>query len=62
VTDPVAVIAMFADTGVKGRLRLLAESESLLNDGVAPVLFALVLGSVLGFWKQLDDPLWVFAV
>lgn len=43
-TDPVAVIAMFKDTGVKGRLRLLVESESLLNDGVAAVLFALVLG------------------
>src|SRR5882672_10316067 len=44
-TDPVAVIAMFKDTGVKGRLRLLVESESLLNDGVAAVLFALVLTS-----------------
>ncbi|MGA7383152.1 MAG: cation:proton antiporter [Methylocella sp.] len=43
-TDPVAVIAMFKDTGIKGRLRLLVESESLLNDGVAAVLFALVLG------------------
>ena len=42
-TDPVAVIAMFTDTGIKGRLRLLVESESLLNDGVAAVLFALVL-------------------
>ncbi|HMI96434.1 MAG TPA: sodium:proton antiporter [Micropepsaceae bacterium] len=44
-TDPVAVIAMFKDTGVKGRFRLLVESESLLNDGVAAVLFALVLAS-----------------
>ena len=43
-TDPVAVIAMFKDTGVKGRLRLLVESESLLNDGVAAVLFASVVG------------------
>ena len=42
-TDPVAVIAMFKDTGVKGRLRLLVESESLLNDGVAAVLFTLVV-------------------
>jgi CPA1 family monovalent cation:H+ antiporter len=46
-TDPVAVIAMFTDTGVKGRLRLLVESESLLNDGVAAVLFALVLAWAL---------------
>lgn len=46
-TDPVAVIAMFKDTGVKGRLRLLVESESLLNDGVAAVLFAVALS-----WAQ----------
>jgi CPA1 family monovalent cation:H+ antiporter len=48
-TDPVAVIAMFKDTGVKGRLRLLVESESLFNDGVAAVLFGLVLT-----WAQLS--------
>ena len=47
-TDPVAVIAMFKDTGVGGRLRLLVESESLLNDGVAAVLFVLVLTWVGG--------------
>ncbi len=45
-TDPVAVIAMFKDNGVQGRLRLLVESESLLNDAVAAVLFALVLAWV----------------
>ncbi len=45
-TDPVAVIAMFKDNGVQGRLRLLVESESLLNDGVAAVLFAIVLAWV----------------
>ena len=42
-TDPVAVIAMFKDNGVGGRLRLLVESESLFNDGVAAVLFGLGL-------------------
>jgi CPA1 family monovalent cation:H+ antiporter len=42
-TDPVAVIAMFKDAGIKGRLRLLVESESLFNDGVAAVLFGLAL-------------------
>ena len=42
-TDPVAVIAMFKDTGLVGRLRLLVESESLFNDGVAAVLFGLAL-------------------
>ncbi len=49
-TDPVSVIALFEDTGIKGRLRLLAESESLLNDGVAAVLFVIALG-----WVQAAD-------
>jgi monovalent cation:H+ antiporter, CPA1 family len=49
-TDPIAVIAMFKDTGIKGRLRLLVESESLFNDGVAAVLFALALT-----WAQAAD-------
>jgi monovalent cation:H+ antiporter, CPA1 family len=48
-TDPIAVIAMFKDTGVEGRLRLLVESESLFNDGVAAVLFGLALA-----WAQSD--------
>lgn len=42
-TDPIAVIALLRESGVKGRLRLLIESESLLNDGVAALLFVLVL-------------------
>ena len=46
-TDPVAVIAMFKDLGVTGRLRFLVESESLFNDGVAAVLFALALAWAL---------------
>jgi CPA1 family monovalent cation:H+ antiporter len=47
-TDPVAVIALFKDVGVTGRLRLLVESESLFNDGVAAVLFVLTLAWVQG--------------
>jgi len=46
-TDPVAIIAMFKDNGVHGRLRLLVESESLLNDAAAAVLFALALAFAL---------------
>ena len=49
-TDPIAVLAMFKDTGIKGRVRLLVESESLFNDGVAAVLFALILT-----WAQATD-------
>lgn len=45
-TDPVAVIAMFKDNGIGGRLRMLVESESLFNDGVAAVLFSLVLAGI----------------
>jgi CPA1 family monovalent cation:H+ antiporter len=48
-TDPVAVIAMFKDNGVTGRMRLLVESESLFNDGVAAVLFVLALA-----WTQIS--------
>lgn len=40
-TDPVAIIAMFKDNKIRGRLRLLVESESLLNDGAAAVLFVM---------------------
>jgi CPA1 family monovalent cation:H+ antiporter len=50
-TDPVAIIAMFKDNGVKGRLRLLVESESLLNDGAAAVLFVMALA-----WAQGQGP------
>src|SRR4029077_17448954 len=46
-TDPVAIIAMFKDNGVKGRLRLLVESESLFNDGAGAVLFVMALA-----WSQ----------
>ena len=42
-TDPIAVIALLRESGVTGRLRLLIEAESLVNDGVAAVSFALIL-------------------
>jgi Na+:H+ antiporter len=47
-TDPVSVIATFKEAGVHGRLRLLIESESLLNDGTAAVAFVTVLGVLSG--------------
>ncbi len=47
-TDPVSVIATFKENKVHGRLRLLVESESLFNDGVAAVFFALALTFALG--------------
>jgi Na+:H+ antiporter len=45
--DPVAIIAMFKDNNVHGRVRLLVETESLMNDGAAAVLFVMALA-----WAQ----------
>ncbi len=47
-TDPVSVIATFKEAAVQGRLRLLIEAESLLNDGTAAVAFVAVLGVLAG--------------
>jgi monovalent cation:H+ antiporter, CPA1 family len=47
-TDPVSVIATFKEAGVQGRLRLLIESESLLNDGTAAVAFVATLSVLAG--------------
>lgn len=47
-TDPVSVIATFREAGVKGRLRVLIEAESLFNDGTAAVLFALLVAAFEG--------------
>jgi CPA1 family monovalent cation:H+ antiporter len=43
-TDPVSVLALFKQFGVAKRLYLVVEGESLLNDGVAVVLFIVVTG------------------
>jgi len=47
-TDPVSVIATFKESKAHGRLRTLIESESLLNDGTAAVIFVAVLGVIAG--------------
>jgi CPA1 family monovalent cation:H+ antiporter len=47
-TDPVSVIATFKQAKVEGRLRLLIEAESLLNDGTAAVAFVTVLAILIG--------------
>ena len=43
-TDPVAVIAAFKEMNADKRLCMLVESESLLNDGVVAVAFAVLVG------------------
>lgn len=47
-TDPVSVIAIFREAGIHGRLRVLVEAESLLNDGTAAVAFGVALAAVQG--------------
>ena len=47
-TDPVSVIATFNEAGVRGRLRLLIEAESLMNDGTAAVAFVAALSILAG--------------
>lgn len=47
-TDPVSVIAAFKQVAVARRLHLLVEAESLLNDGVAAVGFAILVAVAAG--------------
>lgn len=54
-TDPVSVIATFKEVRVHGRLRLLIEAESLLNDGTAAVAFVAVLGVLAGAHQDFES-------
>jgi CPA1 family monovalent cation:H+ antiporter len=47
-TDPVSVIAIFKEARAHGRLLVLIEAESLLNDGTAAVAFGVVIALALG--------------
>lgn len=47
-TDPVSVIATFREAKAHGRLMLLIEAESLLNDGTAAVGFGVVVALASG--------------
>ncbi|HEX2762655.1 MAG TPA: cation:proton antiporter [Allosphingosinicella sp.] len=47
-TDPVSVIALFKSVKVEPRLNLIVEAESLLNDGVAAVGFAVLTAIAAG--------------
>jgi monovalent cation:H+ antiporter, CPA1 family len=47
-TDPVSVIAAFKEMRAEPRLSMVVESESLLNDGVAAVGFAILIGIANG--------------
>ena len=58
-TDPVSVIATFKEAKVKGRLRLLVESESLFNDATAAVAFAVALTFAAGESTGVASALWL---
>jgi CPA1 family monovalent cation:H+ antiporter len=45
-TDPVSVLALFEELGAPDRLSVLVEGESLINDGVAVVIFTALLALV----------------
>ena len=47
-TDPVSVLALFKELGVKRELAVLVEGESVLNDGVGVVLFLILLKLIGG--------------
>lgn len=47
-TDPVSVLAAFRESRADGRLRLLIEAESLINDGTAAVAFAVAVTFAAG--------------
>ena len=45
-TDPVAVVALLREMGVKKSLATLIEAESLMNDGTAVVVYSILLRAV----------------
>jgi CPA1 family monovalent cation:H+ antiporter len=47
-TDPVSAIATFKEANTHGRLLVLIEAESLLNDGTAAVAFGVVIAVASG--------------
>lgn len=47
-TDPISVIAVLKRLGVGHRVALVVEAESLFNDGVAVVLFTVLVGVATG--------------
>src|ERR1700741_5388032 len=46
-TDPISVLAVFAEMAVPKRLSIIVEGESLFNDGTAAVLFGILVAGIL---------------
>jgi Na+/H+ antiporter len=54
-TDAIAAIAIFRRIGGPERVRLLVEGESMINDGIALVLYSIALGVATGGAFSLGD-------
>jgi CPA1 family monovalent cation:H+ antiporter len=60
-TDPISVIAVFRQLGASRRLTLLVDAEALFNDGVAVVLFTVLLAAATGTHVTLWSGVWLFS-
>jgi CPA1 family monovalent cation:H+ antiporter len=60
-TDPVAVVGVFRNVGAPTRLAVIAEGESLINDGVAITLYTVTIGLVTAGTADVAGALELFA-
>lgn len=59
-TDPVAVVGVFRNVHVPTRLAVIAEAESLINDGVAITLYTASLSVALAGNVEAPQTAWLF--
>jgi CPA1 family monovalent cation:H+ antiporter len=59
-TDPIAVIALFKQLGVKKKLSVILEGESLFNDGTAIVMYSVVLTALTSVVFSIKDGAFLF--